>query len=87
MCTASDDLIPVVPSVVDVGLNMQCHSWEALTEWAMDSERHACYNYIDEYRHAKHEIERFGFCPESSRYYGRMKSYFDANGHQDPWLA
>ncbi|KUJ09337.1 uncharacterized protein LY89DRAFT_690382 [Mollisia scopiformis] len=85
MCTASDDLIPVVSNEVEAGLKMQCRSWEKLTTWALDPERHACYDYIDEYRHAKHEIERFGFCPESSRYYPNMKEYFDREGHQDPW--
>ena len=64
------------------GQIQQCRDWNALVSWAYDPERHACYNQVDEYRDAKHNLERFQFCQDSSPFRSRKDAYFEKYGHQ-----
>ena len=64
------------------GQIQQCRDWNALVSWAYDPKRHACYGQVDEYRDAKHNLERFQFCQDGSPFRSRKDAYFEKYGHQ-----
>ncbi|KUJ11512.1 uncharacterized protein LY89DRAFT_688748 [Mollisia scopiformis] len=84
LCAADDTPMPTLHSHA-TGDNqaMQCRSWDKLIEWARDPEKDACYRIVDEYKDPVHNLERFAYCSEDSRYYETMTNYFAKWGHKN----
>ncbi|KUJ09336.1 uncharacterized protein LY89DRAFT_657675 [Mollisia scopiformis] len=88
MCKASDLPIAAIEGKTDASRDeqqRQCRSWDALVEWSTDPEREACWAMVDEYKTTIHNVEKFAYCKEESRYYPKMKEYFEEHGHRDPF--
>lgn len=87
MCVASDLPIAATKGAMEGGHvgAKECRNWQKLEAWATDPERDACWKMIDEYKTTKHDIEKFAFCEQGSRYHSKMEKYFDENGHRSPW--
>ena len=71
--------------VIGNGQKLMCRDMDKLVAWSYAPERHACHRSLDEYRPITHPMERYAFCPDDSRYHGRMTEFFEKHGHRDPY--
>jgi hypothetical protein len=85
MCMADDTPMPA-PARHHVGDGQvrQCRDWNQMIDWAMEPERHACYQW-DDYREATNTLELFAHCPPESPYRDFQQAYFEYHGHKDPY--
>jgi hypothetical protein len=86
-CKADDTPMPSVPNTMGVGDQqiLQCRNISKVVEWALATERNACFRDDGRTRHIVNKIDRYAYCPEDSPYYAVMTEYFDKHGHRNPY--
>ncbi|KAM3084560.1 hypothetical protein ACMFMG_001338 [Clarireedia jacksonii] len=88
MCTANDTPMPtrLQENVIGDGQVMMCRDFDKMIKWTQEPERQSCYKRLTDYFPLAHKLERFAFCPQDSKYYSVVESYFKKWGHKDPFV-